>query len=118
MNKLSFTIPGGQQIEAPDGVSDKLNGGFDTSGAALIQLGLSWLFLISALLALIFLIFSGIQWITSQGDPNKIAAAKSRLLYSIIGLIVVAISFFVVRAVLTILGADTSYFFNFSSLGS
>lgn len=121
MQIADFTIPGqsgGEPVQAPSGIPDQLKGGFDTSGKALIQLGINWLFIIAALLTVLFMIYAGIQWITSRGDPSRIAAAKSRLFYAIIGLVVVSLAFFIVRVVITVLGGDSSYFFNFGNLGA
>lgn len=115
MKLADFTIPGqsgGTPVQAPGGIPEQLRGGFDTSGKALIQLGINWLFIIAATLTVIFLIYAGIQWITSRGDPTRIAEAKSRLFYAIIGLVVVSLAFFIVRVVITILGGDSSYFLN------
>lgn len=121
MTLAQFKIPGQsgtpQNVEVPSGIPGELSGGFDTSGKALIQLGFQWLFIIAATLAVIFIIYSGIQWIISGGDPGKIASARARMIYSIIGLVVVAAAFFIVRVVITVLGGDAGYFFNFGSLG-
>ena len=101
------------QIQLPDGtlpalsgVPPELQGGLQDTGKNLLQLGLSWLFIIAAVLALIFTIFSGIQWITSGGDPGKVTAAKNRLMYSIIGLIIVAVAFLTLRVIISTLGVS------------
>ena len=75
------------------------SGGFDTSGISIIQVALTILFILADVAALAFVILAGIQWVISGGDKQKIQAARNRLIYSIIGLIVITLSFFIVRVV-------------------
>lgn len=51
----------------------------------------------SGVVALFFLIFSGIKFITSGGDPKQAEAAKKTLTYAIIGLVLVLSSFFIIN---------------------
>lgn len=59
---------------------------------------------ISALIAVIFVIVGGVQYMSSAGDTSKTEKAKKTILYACIGLIVCALSFaivqFVVKSVL------------------
>ncbi|MBI2442554.1 MAG: hypothetical protein HYV40_01440 [Candidatus Levybacteria bacterium] len=57
------------------------------------------------ILALFYLIYGGIQWITSSGDKQKVAAARNRMIYAIIGLVIIFLSIFLVNLVLYIFGA-------------
>jgi hypothetical protein len=45
------------------------------------------------------IVIGGFRYVTSQGDPSHIKAAKDTILYSVIGLIVAILSFAVVQAV-------------------
>jgi len=105
-----FKIPGqgGTQVEVPipTGIPTQLQGGLQDSGKAILQTGLSLLFYGAAILAIVFILISGIQWITSSGDPGKISSAKKKLLYSIIGLIAVAGAFLIFNLVISILGKN------------
>lgn len=78
------------------------------AGQRLIQLGIEAMFVAVVILTIIFLLASGIQWIMSGGDKEKIQKAKNRLTYSIIGLIVTASAFLIVRTVITLLGGTPS----------
>ena len=100
---------GAENVPVPNGIPSALQGGLETSGKKILQASLEWLFIIAAVLSLIFIILSGIQWITSGGDPSKIADAKKRLMYSIIGLIVVATAFLIVRLISSVLGVNSPY---------
>ena len=42
--------------------------------------------------AVIWIIYGGFRFVTSYGDPQKVAAARETILYAVIGLIVIAVS--------------------------
>ena len=69
------------------------------------QLIIDLLFGVAAFLALAYLMYGGIKWITSRGDKMQVEAARKHIVAAIIGLVVVAGSFFGLRVVFTILGA-------------
>ena len=48
--------------------------------------------IIAAILVLIYLVWGGIQWITSGGEKGAITAAKSRISAALIGLLIVLAS--------------------------
>ncbi len=56
---------------------------------------------IVGVVAVIMIIIGGFQYITSAGDSNKVGTAKNTILYAIIGLVIVALSQFIVRFVLS-----------------
>lgn len=65
-------------------------------------------FVIAAVLALVFLIWGGINWITSGGDADGVKSARDRIIAAIIGLIVVILSYFLLNFVLSdILGVGS-----------
>ena len=51
-------------------------------------------------IAVIMVIIGGINYTTSQGDPEKIKKAKNTILYGIIGLIISLLAFAIVSFVL------------------
>jgi hypothetical protein len=51
-------------------------------------------------IAVIMIIVGGFKYITSGGDQNKIASAKSTLIYAIIGLVIVALAQIIVHFVI------------------
>ena len=59
-------------------------------------------------LAFIFIIIGGIKFITAAGDEKKMASATQTLTYAIIGLIVTAVSFIILRVVQHFLGANVA----------
>ena len=53
---------------------------------------INWVISIAGIVALIFVVIGGISYMTSSGDPAKIQKAKHTILYSCIGLIIVALA--------------------------
>jgi len=54
-------------------------------------------------LFMVLIIYAGIMWMTAQGSEEKVAKAKKILSNSVIGLIIVIISYFVVEFLFDIL---------------
>src|SRR3989344_941659 len=67
------------------------------------------LLLIAAILAFLYLILGGIQWITSGGDKTGMEAARNKITAAIVGLIIVAAAW----AIMLLVGQ----FINFNLLG-
>lgn len=77
----------------------------------LLSTGITILFVFSILLTLFFLVYGGISFITSGGDKQKVVAARQKLTYAVIGLIVVFSAYFIVNLVYNLFGIrfmDTS----------
>ena len=93
--KIALTIPGGTKINPAIGMPE---GGINVV-RTIIQWGITVLFVTATVLALIFLIWGGIQWITSSGDKAKIEGARKRIIFSIIGLVLVFLSFMIINII-------------------
>ncbi len=52
------------------------------------------IYVVAALLVLFMFLTSALQWITSGGDKDAVASARKRMTSAIIGLILLAITFF------------------------
>lgn len=98
-----------QELAPPSNIPATLQGGLG-SVMDLIQLLVQILLLAGVTIAVIVLMISGIQWITSGGDPVKVASARRRLMFALLGVIVMSGAFFIVRVVITVLGGDPSKF--------
>lgn len=82
-----------------------LRGNLDCSNGknpifALLQFVINYAVRLLIVLAVVAIVVSGIQYIISQGNPEGIKAAKSRLTNAIVGLILLALMF----VILNILG--------------
>ena len=80
--------------------------GFATSIGSLISGLLNFVMLIAALLVFLYLIWGGIEWITSGGDKSKTEGARNKITAAIIGLIVLAASYAILQLALNFLGFE------------
>ena len=53
---------------------------------------IGWFIGIAGLVSAIFVVYGGISYITSAGDPGKVAKAKQMILYALIGLAIVGLA--------------------------
>ena len=67
----------------------------------LISVLLDWVFMIAGVLVFLFLLWGGIQYIFSQGNPKEVQNAQRRMTYAIIGLAVLILAFLVLQAIQT-----------------
>ncbi len=95
MEKLAFKFPGGNRIEPVAGMPEGGNSTFQE----IINFGISIAFIIVTMTTLIFLIWGGISYITSQGDKGKVEASRKRIVYSLIGLVIAFISYMVINTI-------------------
>jgi len=100
MNYLALSIPkgpgqGSVQVKAP---GDIPTGGLPIV-AKVIGNAITFMLIITVILTLIFLVWGGVQWIQSGGDKQKVAQARSRITYSIIGLIIALAAFFILNVI-------------------
>ncbi len=65
---------------------------------------LGFAILIAAILAFLYLIWGGIQWITSGGDQSALEAARGRITASIVGLIIVGAAWGIFTIIQNIFG--------------
>lgn len=112
-----------------DYVSTQISGGaISTTGASgsvpttILDMSsiLNLVYFIAGALAVVMIVFAGIQWITSAGDPAKATKARQTLTYAIIGLVVIVLAYAITQFVSdkigtgdakTILGNITSAMF-------
>ena len=55
-----------------------------------------WLLIFSGVVALFLIIFGGFRFMTSGGDPKAVEGARKTIIWAIIGLVVVLLSFAIV----------------------
>ena len=85
--------------------------GQDTTGAAGISRFLSnfvvLIYSISAVVLVFMILWGAFDWMTSEGDKEKLASAQKKILNAFIGILLLAITF----AILSVLGTFTSFRF-------
>lgn len=92
MEKLALTISG-TPIRGAGGAPT----GGQLSLEKILQVGIVYLYIGAIVLALFFLVWGGVSWITSEGDKQKLAQARQRIVMAIIGLIIVFLAFLIIN---------------------
>ena len=85
--------------DAQAGVGE-VNPGAETDLNGLIATIINMVFGVICIIAVIMIIIGGVNYTMSQGDSTKVQKAKNTILYGIIGLVVVLLSFAIVSFVL------------------
>lgn len=67
---------------------------------AIVQTIINIILAVVGVIAVIMIIFGGIQYSTSAGDSGKVKKAKDTILYGIIGLVIALLAFAIVNFVL------------------
>jgi hypothetical protein len=99
-----------QQIDPGQGFANDIGG--------VINAVLSFVMVIAALLVLMYLVWGGIEWITSGGDKGKTESARNKITAAVIGLIILAASYAIFLLVLRFIGFNsTDELFNVQSIG-
>lgn len=80
-----------------------------TSIGQFIGAVLSLLFIIAGVLVFVYLVWGGLQWLTSGGDKGATQAARDRITAALVGLAIIAIAYALVRLV--------QYFFGVQIIG-
>lgn len=73
---------------------------------------LSGVMIVSALLVLIYLVWGGIEWLTSGGEKAKLEKARNRITQAIIGIIVLAATTAIFMMVQSFLNVEILNFTN------
>ena len=87
-----LSLPGGYNVTGP--VSCKF-----ADFGAVISAFLGPILIIAGFLTVIIIIISGIQFVTSGGNPEAAAAARGRLTFAIIGFVIIVLAFAVLQIV-------------------
>lgn len=77
-------------------------GGVNVGINQLISFVINAIIVLGIVLSLIFLLYGGVRWILSGGDKGKVDAARSTIVASIVGLIIVILAYVIINAVLQV----------------
>lgn len=101
MEKIALTI--GEITITPAG-------GAPTGGKVtldtILQVGIKYLYIGAVILALFFLVWGGIDWITSGGDKQKLQSARQKIVFAIIGLVLAFLAFFIINLISNFFGIN------------
>lgn len=70
----------------------------DKFGTYLSQI-ITFAFVASIIIALAFLIYGGIKWVTSGGEKASVEEARNHVIAAVVGLIIVFLSYFILSLV-------------------
>ncbi len=98
IREIALKVPSdGKQIDL------KPIGGMPESGLptlqGVIRLGITYMFIAAVLAALFFIMWGGIQWISSGGDAKAVDGARKKITFAAIGLIITFLAFFIINVV-------------------
>jgi hypothetical protein len=94
----------GKASAALPGAIPTLTTGNLTGTGGLIDTVLSWVLGLAAAIAVIYLIYGGILYITAGGDAEKATKGRTALINAIIGIVIIALSYLIVTWVSDIIG--------------
>lgn len=60
--------------------------------------------ILAVVIALLYLLYGGLKWITSRGEKTEVEAARNHIIAAILGLIVVFLAVFILSIVLAAFG--------------
>lgn len=80
---------------------------------AVLQNILTWLFVFAGIAAVFFVVFAGIKFITSGGDAKQVEGARKTLTFAIIGLVIIILSYTILRLISVVTGVECILKFGF-----
>lgn len=92
---------GFQACDGTNSSSTICNGSTTDTLKPYLQTGVKVMFFIVGALAVIMIIYSGIQYVISAGDSGKVAKAKNTLTYSIVGLVIAVLAYAIVNWIIS-----------------
>lgn len=101
MKLISLSV-NGTPINPPPGIPKP---GSDMTGKILSN-GITIFLVAGVIVSVLFIIWGGINWITSNGDKQKLASARARITWAIIGLVIMLISFLIINMIGYFLGVE------------
>lgn len=101
-----LVLSAGQVLAGNDVNIGEVQGGpgWAANLGSLISTALSFVMALAALIVFLYLIWGGIEWITSGGDKSKTESARNKITAAVLGLIVLAASYAILLVMLQVLG--------------
>lgn len=110
--KIALSIPGFENVDSAQGLPKGVpTGGLFDTGVDIIGVAISLVIVIAVFLSL-FTIFRGASdIITSEGNKERFHKGRDRVIYALLGLVVIFLSFFIVNAISQFVGVDLLSFY-------
>jgi len=74
-----------------------------------------WLFIMSGVVAVFFIVYGGIKYLTSSGEAKAVESARKVITWAIIGLVVILSSFMIVNIIADLTGVSCITEFGFTA---
>jgi hypothetical protein len=105
-------LAAGTALAAINGGTINVSGkGYAANIGGVISSVMSFVMVLAALLVLMYLVWGGIEWITSGGDKGKTESARNKITAAVIGLIILAAAYAIFNLVIQFIGLDPSNIF-------
>jgi len=102
---FAWMLMASRTLAAPPAIIPKAGGTADIyTVIAVINDIITWLLALAGALAVAYLIWAGIQYIT--GGPKGAEAAKQSIINAIIGIVVIVLAYVIISAVVNLLGGS------------
>ncbi len=72
----------------------------------LIAKGITFAIILAALITFLYLVWAGIEWLTSGGDKEKYESARNRITAAVIGLAIVIAAYAIMQLIAHFFGID------------
>jgi len=83
---------------------------FNSLGEIISRIVNAFLIPIAGVILLLVFIWAGFEFMTSEGNPDKIKSAQAKITTGIIGIVLLVLSFLIVKVVELIFGVQTGIF--------
>lgn len=90
------------------GVFKKLCEAGTTSISGIVSAFIAFIFFIAIIIAIFYLLWGGVKWITSAGDKAAIEAARGHIIAAIAGLVILFLTFLIFNILLTFFNLNIS----------
>lgn len=82
--------------------------GGTTSFSTVVSNVLSWVLILAGAIAVIYLVYAGILYITAGGDAEKATKGRTGVINAVIGIVIILLAILIVRWVDTIVKSGTA----------
>lgn len=100
--------PGNAQInlgnKQPAGLGIKAISNPNATVGTIVSNAITILYIVGGLATIVYFLWGAFDWITAGGDKEKIGSARKKIIQSLVGLALLALSFFIIALVGQIVG--------------
>ena len=94
MSTMQFIIQLAQTVDPPSGIITQ------SADNVTVQNIFNVVLALAGAVAVAFVVFGGIKYMLSQGEPNETKQARDTILYSVVGMVIVVVAFMLVNYVI------------------